>query len=115
MTNADDLRETTEHDWAALFKAHTHARMACTDHDGYCCPEGGCHDLAEHQYDHYASLVASATAALVAERDALRAKVERVEAALAFVERESACHKEPTIGPLVVVAELVRAALDGDA
>ena len=41
-----------------LLKAHNFDRMECADHEGRCCPEGGCHDLRLSQYDHYAAVVA---------------------------------------------------------
>ena len=44
---------------ADLFKAHDFDRMTCYDHEGNCCPEGGCHDLSENQYEHYATLCAA--------------------------------------------------------
>lgn len=48
-----ELRERA----ADLFKAHDFDRMECADHDHPCCPEGGCHDVIESQYEHYASVV----------------------------------------------------------
>ena len=41
-----------------LLKAHDFGRMECSDHDGRCCPEGGCHDLRVSQYEHNVAVVA---------------------------------------------------------
>ena len=57
-------------DLAALIKAHDFSRMTCYDHDGHCCPEGGCHDVTEHQYDHLARILAAREQALREEIEA---------------------------------------------
>lgn len=70
---------------AALYKAHTYARMECHDHAGNCCP-AGCHDVAEDQFTHYAR-VAHPVGTELTEAEALRKAAESNAWALKLIER----------------------------
>lgn len=83
----------------ALIRAHDFSRMECADHEGNCCPEGGCHDIADHQYDHLARILAAREQALREEIEIAKLRLELGE----WMVRFDARHFAPDLRRLVVI------------